>query len=91
LGIVEAHGGTITLDDVPSGASFSIIMPIGDQQVAKIAELESDQAALSSRGKVLVIDDEEELAETIADMLRAKPRVLKTIRGQGYMLIPDGE
>ena len=70
LGIVEAHGGTITLDDVPGGASFSIILPIGDQQVAKIAELESDQTDLSSRGKVLVIDDEEELAETIADMLR---------------------
>ncbi|WP_428680403.1 hybrid sensor histidine kinase/response regulator [Sphingopyxis sp.] len=67
LGIVEAHGGTITIEDSAIGTRFVVTLPVRDEgAVDSCAEPAGDARG---RGRVLVIDDEEDVAETLADML----------------------
>ena len=67
LGIVEAHGGTLGIVDRPAGTEFEIVLPVREGRGEAAPDARAPQAALS--GKVLVIDDEEDVAETLADML----------------------
>lgn len=66
-GIIEAHGGTIVIEDAPVGTTFVITLPAGDEAVTRSASESPLPAA--SKGRVLIIDDEEDVAETLADML----------------------
>jgi len=67
--VVAAHGGTLSLESRPGeGATFVITLPL--------ATLPSDQAPpplplAQGRRQALVIDDEAEVAETLAQMLRS--------------------
>lgn len=67
LGIVEAHGGTIAIADSAIGTRFVVTLPVREQDDA---DGHADPAeGARGRGRVLVIDDEEDVAETLADML----------------------
>ncbi|WP_298285018.1 PAS domain S-box protein [Novosphingobium sp.] len=67
LGIVQAHGGTISIEDAEVGTVFVITLPIesGAEQVVTPTTAQSAKA----KGRALIIDDEEDVAETLADML----------------------
>ena len=70
-GIIEAHGGMITIaeknEDAGGGTTFVITLPIGS---AAASGLVADIALpTATKGRVLIIDDEEDVAETLADML----------------------
>jgi PAS domain S-box-containing protein len=67
-GIVESHGGAITVDGRPGrGARFTVELPIGASALPTIAD-EHEVPAL--RGfAILVVDDEREVAEMIAEMV----------------------
>jgi two-component system NtrC family sensor kinase len=67
-GLVESHGGTLTLDDAPGGgARFTIMLPLtGPAAMAPKGERPADLAAVS----ILVVDDEPEVADVLGDMLR---------------------
>jgi PAS domain S-box-containing protein len=72
--IVTSHGGRLSLEDTSGGgASFIIHMPLPakDQALAAsgvAAELKTSNLALPPL-KILLVDDEFELAQTLADML----------------------
>ncbi|HET6223137.1 MAG TPA: response regulator, partial [Dongiaceae bacterium] len=68
LGIVEAHGGRMAIEDAPGrGASVLVLLPY----VAPLAE--SEQAAPGPVVRpglhILVVDDEVEIADTLAEIL----------------------
>ncbi len=78
LNIVTAHGGQLNLQDTPGGgATFYIHLPLPEQQQAKenkampTTTTAAGAAAPAERKplKILLVDDEFELAQTLADLL----------------------
>jgi GAF domain-containing protein/CheY-like chemotaxis protein len=68
-GLAEAHGGRLTLLPTARGATFRLTLPVDPQQTLGRAEpAPSDAPALPLR-RALVIDDEVEIAESLADFL----------------------
>ncbi len=69
-GILEEHGGAIRVESSPgSGATFFVTLPIGEPRVgAPQAALPEPLARITGK-VVLVVDDEPELANLLAEML----------------------
>ena len=69
-GVVTAHGGTIAVDDAPGGgAVFEIRLP-ATATVEVAAGPGPVSGATAAGGRVLVVDDEPAVAESLADILR---------------------
>jgi len=97
-GIVESHGGTISIEDAPDGgARFTIVLPPGEN-----SKFRPDSAATGARTngdarRVLVVDDEIEIASALAEILVldglrvdvavSGPAALECIAGADYDLI----
>lgn len=64
--IVEQHGGVIRLDEVASGASFSIFLPASAER--KVRKLE--QQIKRGTGHVLIMDDEDLIRSTLSEILQ---------------------
>jgi len=71
LGIVEAHGGTLSVLPTPAGAAFRIELPAAEPvDVVLVDEPEHAAAAMAQpRRTALVVDDEPDVAETIRELL----------------------
>ena len=67
-GILAAHGGRIELDEAQDGACFRITLPI-DCEASGETAAPSEPYAVAAR-HVLVVDDEPDVADTLAEMLR---------------------
>ena len=70
LNIVTAHGGLLSLQETPGGgANFVISLPVpaGRHEVVTAAGPETDPAPQKLR--ILLVDDEFELAQTLADLM----------------------
>jgi CheY-like chemotaxis protein len=67
-GILAAHGGRIELLDDGPGARFRITLPVDCSASDEPDGL--DTTAVPERRHVLVVDDEPDVADTLADMLR---------------------
>ncbi len=82
-GIVEAHGGTLTVDcPLDGGAVFTIALPVGAVD-ATVAEAGSTARALARSHSILVVDDEAEIRETLAAILTgARHRVVTAGSGR---------
>jgi PAS domain S-box-containing protein len=82
-GIVEAHGGTLTVDTpAGGGAAFTIALPVGSVEAMGADAAPADEANASQR-KVLVVDDEAEIRDTLAEILRgARHRVVSVGSGR---------
>jgi CheY-like chemotaxis protein len=83
LGIVEAHGGTLTVD-CPSegGAVFTIVLPVGAVEAAGANTGPSWKASASQR-TILVVDDEADIRETLSEILTgAQHRVVTASSGR---------
>ena len=71
LGIVEAHGGTLTVECPASGgALFTIALPVGTVAARAVVTAPAWKAGASGRA-VLVVDDEAEIRETLSEILTA--------------------
>jgi two-component system NtrC family sensor kinase len=83
LGIVEAHGGTLTVDcPIDGGAVFTIALPVGALDVT-VADAGSSRKATTASHKILVVDDEAEIRDTLAAILTgARHRVVTAGSGR---------
>src|SRR5262249_38703906 len=77
LGIVEAHGGTLTVDcPVEGGAVFTVALPVATAEHAD-ADASPAWRPSPSKGTILVVDDEAEIREALAEILTgARHRVV---------------
>jgi two-component system NtrC family sensor kinase len=67
-GIVEAHGGQLDVQDSRIGATFVVELPISTQ--VESAENDECLAAAPTHGKsALVVDDEQDIAEALGELL----------------------
>jgi PAS domain S-box-containing protein len=70
LGIVEAHGGTMTVDCPPAGgAVFTFTLPVGGAGIPLPDEGTATPAS-ESHSAILVVDDEPEIRDMLAEILR---------------------
>jgi PAS domain S-box-containing protein len=75
-GIVTAHGGSITVDTVEGeGATFRVELPTTSAEV--VAE-SAAPAPAAGCGRVLVVDDEPDIAALLAERLRADGLAVET-------------
>jgi len=83
LGIVEAHGGTLTVaSPVEGGAAFTITLPVGAVDAAS-ADAGPSLKANASERTILIVDDEAEIRETLAEILTgAQHRVVTASSGR---------
>jgi two-component system NtrC family sensor kinase len=83
LGIVEAHGGTLTVDCPPDGgAVFRITLPVGAVGPAH-ADPGPQGAPSAQRCRILVVDDEAEIREALTQILtEARHRVVTASSGR---------
>ena len=95
--IVESHSGTLTVESRPgSGASFTIELPVFPVPQPSLPG-ENGEPAVPRRLTVLVVDDEPDVAEVLADMLANDGHAvsvatdgvsaLELIRGRAFDLI----
>jgi PAS domain S-box-containing protein len=81
--ILTSHGGSIVLStNEPSGAVFTVRLPIRDAREERPAALTGDGMGQQT-GMVLVVDDDEEVALTLADVLRMRGHEVDTVFGGG--------
>ena len=84
LGIVEAHGGTLTVECPPKGgAVFTITLPVGCVDSTRADAVPVAPPSPMQRS-ILVVDDEAEIRETLADI----PRPRKASRRDGKLRSP---
>ena len=83
LGIVEAHGGTLTVESGErSGTVFTIVLPAGDPHARGAEESKSLDANTGQRS-ALVVDDEAGVREILAEILIGSGhRVVAAASGQ---------
>ncbi|WP_174279244.1 hybrid sensor histidine kinase/response regulator [Sphingomonas bacterium] len=68
-GLAEAHGGRLTLAPSDTGAVFRLTMPIDERHLLARVEPVAAGPALAGPRRALVVDDEEEIAASLADFL----------------------
>jgi two-component system NtrC family sensor kinase len=79
LGIVEAHGGTLTVDcPTEGGAVFSIALPVGTVDTTGADARPTGEASATMR-TILIVDDEAEIRETLAEILTAARHRVVTV------------
>lgn len=90
LGIVQAHGGTLTLEPSRRGAHFRIALPPGTHSCI-VAVRTDEQKSIAAGGKrILIAEDEAEVAETLRDLLeREGYRVTVTNDGAAALTVLD--
>jgi two-component system NtrC family sensor kinase len=82
-GIIEAHGGTLTLDcPEMGGAVFTITLPVCPDGATDDADGPSREV-IAGRRKILIVDDEAEIREILAEILSsAQHRVAAVSSGR---------
>jgi nitrogen fixation negative regulator NifL len=76
-GIVEAHGGHVTVDGgFGRGATFRLELPVGGPAPATPAA--EDEGPIVAPRRVLVVDDETEVAAVVGELLRRDGHAVST-------------
>ncbi|GMV42678.1 MAG: hypothetical protein AMXMBFR64_43940 [Myxococcales bacterium] len=82
--IIQKHGGYICVEQTgPSGTTFGVTLPASEQQVSAI---EPEAFQWMGRGRVLAMDDEPLMRETLLETLRALGFEAVAVRDGGEAL-----
>jgi signal transduction histidine kinase len=81
--LVQMHGGTVTAfsDGPGSGSTFVVRLPLVTRSGRDAAPLPKEAAASRQAGKILVVDDNRDAAQTMAYLLQAEGHEVKTAYG----------
>jgi len=79
-GIVLAHGGTIEVTSGPHGTTFRIQLPVDTSPEVDAAPAEA-QAEKPDARRILVVDDEPDVADTIAEILETAGHAVEIANG----------
>ena len=69
MGLAEAHGGRLTLEPSAVGATFRLTLPVDAAAISTSAGTPQNAATPLPARRALVVDDEPEIAEALADFL----------------------
>jgi PAS domain S-box-containing protein len=76
-GIITEHGGTIRVRNVqPHGASFAIELPM--QAAGKIRDSNAGKIATPREGRILILDQDNSVLETLGTILRGRKHLVRT-------------
>jgi PAS domain S-box-containing protein len=79
LSIVTAHGGTIAVEETPGGgATFVVDLPLQLADAPAAAPAPPPEAIEPRSLRILVVDDEPEIADMLAEMLRTAGHGVET-------------
>jgi PAS domain S-box-containing protein len=82
--IIKRHGGTITLESNPGkGSIFSIFLPASEKRAIATKEEKEQSGIVAGAGRILVMDDEEDVSEVAAEMLQHLGYQVKTTKDGG--------
>ncbi|MCD6400113.1 PAS domain S-box protein, partial [candidate division WOR-3 bacterium] len=77
--IIKKHGGYITVEsELGKGATFYIYLPAVERKTEKETEYREERAALTKEGKILFMDDDGMVRETVGRMLEKKGYKVET-------------
>jgi PAS domain S-box-containing protein len=69
--IVDGLGGTLACEQRPGGGTvFTVVLPAGEGEIAEVAPPSAVSTSAIRRGKVLIIDDEPDVAAAVRRVLR---------------------
>ncbi len=70
LNIIESHGGALCVDDTSGGgATFVVTLPTVATENKALGDTDPNTVQLNSHLRILIVDDEVELSQTLADLL----------------------
>jgi two-component system NtrC family sensor kinase len=70
LGIVESHGGTLTVEcPREGGAVFTITLPVGDVDASTSTDPGIARKPAAAQRSVLIVDDEADIREALSEIL----------------------
>ncbi len=78
-GIVEAHGGTIAVDEVDAGASFVVTIPVVGTAVPTVRADSEEKPAAVDRMKILIVDDEPDIRKMLGEILRVDGHLVEEV------------
>ena len=79
-GIVEGHGGTLRVDSKPGeGAVFTIELPVIAAPEGEATEPAAEARTLPRGNRILVVDDEPDVAGVLIDLLKAAHEQVETV------------
>ena len=78
-GIVGAHGGTLTLEPSRRGAWFRIALPPAAASKLVAVPIAADVEKIRGGGRVLVVEDEPDVAETLCELLEREGYEVKAV------------
>jgi PAS domain S-box-containing protein len=90
-GIVEAHGGSLTLEPSRRGAHFRIALPAA-AQAELVAVPIAERGAPGPGGRALVVEDEADVADTLRELLEREGYSVTLARdGAAALMALDGD